>query len=69
MTTLREKITFVLTALAYAAGGWVFSVAADGSVRFRGAAAVDRVAFYEPNAVSIQYGGETARLVNLRIWT
>ena len=54
-----------LTALAYAAGGWVFRVEPDWSVRFRNADTVDAAVYYDPEQMSVQYGGETARLVNV----
>ncbi len=60
----RGGVLEVLTLLAYAAGGRVFSVGPELAVTFRGGDVVDRVVCYDATRVSVQYGSETARLVN-----
>lgn len=54
----------VLTALAYAAPGHVWTMDAELGVSFRAAADVDRVVYFDAPRVSVQYGTESSRLVN-----
>jgi hypothetical protein len=53
-----------LTALAYAAGGFVWSLDTNGRVRFRRAAQPDQVWFYDPVRVGIALGSDSRDLVN-----
>lgn len=54
----------VLTALCYMAGGYVFSVDLDLAVRFRRAAAVDRVLYFDPVTTGIHLGSDSRGMVN-----
>lgn len=54
----------VLTALCYAANGFVFSVDAEKAVRFRRAALVAHVVFFDPLLHGIRLGSESSGLCN-----
>ena len=55
----------VLTPLAYAAGGFVWSVDTDLAVRFRKAEAPDRAWYYDSLEMGVSLGSESANLVNV----
>lgn len=57
-------VTEVLAALAYAAGGFVFEVSTDLSVRFRKPVRADSVYFYDPLTTGVQFGSDATALVN-----
>ncbi len=64
---VRSGALEVITALAYAAGGYIFSVDADRTVHFRPAAAVDRVVCFDPLRHGVQLGARSGALCN-EVW-
>jgi len=54
----------VLTALAYAAGGYVWSMGPELCVGFRKAEKVDRLAFFDPVVLGVGLGSDSGSLVN-----
>jgi len=55
----------ILTALAYAAGGFVWSVDPDWAVRFREAACADRVVFFDPLRTWVGLGSNSKEIGNI----
>jgi hypothetical protein len=55
----------VLTALAYAAGGYVFSVSQEYAVTFRKPALPDHVLYYTPERMAVQFGSSASELANI----
>lgn len=55
----------LLAALAYAGGGYVFSVDQDLGVRFRQANVVDRVVFHDPRETGVRLGARTGGMANV----
>lgn len=62
---VRGGVLEVLTALAYAAGGFVFSVDVDLGVRFRRASEADRVLFHDPVKIGVRLGSDASSLRNI----
>jgi len=62
---VRGGVLEVLTALAYAAGGYIFSVDVDLGVRFRRAGKADRVFFHDPVTIGIRLGSDASALRNI----
>lgn len=54
----------VLTALAYAADGYVWSIDADLAVHFRNAGQVDKVIFFDPRLHSVTLGSKLSGVTN-----
>lgn len=61
---LGVRIDEALTALAYAAGGYLWEIDPNDAVSFR-PASVDRVVFFDPLAMGIAFGADTESLVNI----
>lgn len=55
----------ILTALAYAAGGYVWSVDPDLGVHFRKVERADRVVFYDPRHIAASVGSASEGLANV----
>lgn len=55
----------ILTALAYAAGGYVWSVGPDLAVRFRKAERPDRVFFFDPTEMVATLGSDSSGVTNI----
>jgi len=55
----------VLTALAYAAGGYVWSACPDLAIRFRKVAQPDHVVFFDPLRVGVTLGSDSRTLGNI----
>jgi hypothetical protein len=54
----------VLTALAYAAGGYAWGLTSEGAVWLQPVDTVDRVVFYDPVVVGVALGAHSAGVVN-----
>jgi len=61
---LHNGIYEVLTLLAYAAGGYVWSIDQNEAVTFRKVAVPDRVIFYNPKRHSISLRSDSSNVVN-----
>ena len=55
----------LLTALGYLAGGYVFSMDADGALRFRRAENLDRLVSFDPHRMGVQLGSNGRGVCNL----
>ena len=66
---VRGGVLEVLTALAYAAGGYVWSVDVDLGVSFAPAERPDCVAFYDPNRLWVSLGSRKLELGNVVYFT
>jgi len=55
----------ILTALAYAAGGFVWTVDNDGAVFFRAASEIDRVVFFDRRDHALTLGSDSDSVVNM----
>lgn len=62
---VKASLFETLTALAYAARGYVWSLEMDGAVRFRPANAPDRVYYLEPGRTGAALGSDSAGLANV----
>jgi len=55
----------ILTALAYAAGGYTFHIDAEDGLHFCPAAAPNRVVYFDPHRMSVHFGRNTTDLGNI----
>lgn len=62
---LSGGVLEMLTALAYAGGGYIFDMSPDGTVRFRKPTRADRVIFYDPVTTGVRFGSDTTDLANI----
>ncbi|HIJ74476.1 MAG TPA: hypothetical protein HPP83_10290, partial [Candidatus Hydrogenedentes bacterium] len=62
---VRNGVFEVLTALGYAANGFIWSVGPDLAVRFREAIRPDRVYFFDPVTMGATLGSDSGSLANI----